>query len=253
MRDIGHFIGGKAVKGRSGRFGDVFDPNTGEIQAKVALAARPRSRKPLPMPRRLSRPGPPPTRSAARACCSSFSISCRGRRRSRQAALLRARQDHPRRQGRHPARRRGGGVRLRHSASAQGRIHRRRRARHRFLLDAPAARRRRRHHAVQFPGHDPDVEICAGASPAATRSSSSPPSAIRACRCGSPNCWSRPDCRKACSMSSTATRRRSTRCSPILASRPSALSARRRSPNTFIRPAARTESACNVLAAPRTI
>ncbi len=38
MRDIGHFIGGKAVPGTSGRFGDVFDPNTGEVQAKVALA-----------------------------------------------------------------------------------------------------------------------------------------------------------------------------------------------------------------------
>jgi len=38
MREIGHFIGGKAVKGTSGRFGDVFDPNTGEVQAKVALA-----------------------------------------------------------------------------------------------------------------------------------------------------------------------------------------------------------------------
>jgi len=38
MREIGHFIGGKSVKGVSGRFGDVFDPNTGEVQAKVALA-----------------------------------------------------------------------------------------------------------------------------------------------------------------------------------------------------------------------
>src|SRR5262249_9613507 len=40
MRDIGHFIGGKAVKGTSGRSGDVFNPNTGEVQAKVALAAK---------------------------------------------------------------------------------------------------------------------------------------------------------------------------------------------------------------------
>ena len=40
MREIGHFIGGKAVKGKSGRFGDVFDPNTGEVQARVALATR---------------------------------------------------------------------------------------------------------------------------------------------------------------------------------------------------------------------
>jgi malonate-semialdehyde dehydrogenase (acetylating) / methylmalonate-semialdehyde dehydrogenase len=38
MREIGHFIGGKEVKGASGRFGDVFDPNTSEVQAKVAFA-----------------------------------------------------------------------------------------------------------------------------------------------------------------------------------------------------------------------
>src|SRR5271167_3212927 len=40
MREIGHFIGGQEVKGASGRFGDVFNPNTGEVQAKVALAAK---------------------------------------------------------------------------------------------------------------------------------------------------------------------------------------------------------------------
>ncbi|WP_440958570.1 CoA-acylating methylmalonate-semialdehyde dehydrogenase [Oceanicaulis sp. LC35] len=38
-RDIHHFINGKAVPGASGRFGDVYDPNTGEVQAKVALAS----------------------------------------------------------------------------------------------------------------------------------------------------------------------------------------------------------------------
>ncbi len=40
MREIGHFIGGKEVKGGSGRFGDVFNPNTGEVQAKVAFAGK---------------------------------------------------------------------------------------------------------------------------------------------------------------------------------------------------------------------
>src|SRR5215210_2679439 len=40
MRDIGHFIDGKEIKGASGRHGDVFNPNTGEVQAKVALASR---------------------------------------------------------------------------------------------------------------------------------------------------------------------------------------------------------------------
>jgi malonate-semialdehyde dehydrogenase (acetylating)/methylmalonate-semialdehyde dehydrogenase len=38
MREIGHFVGGKEVKGTSGRFGEVFNPNTGEVQARVALA-----------------------------------------------------------------------------------------------------------------------------------------------------------------------------------------------------------------------
>jgi malonate-semialdehyde dehydrogenase (acetylating)/methylmalonate-semialdehyde dehydrogenase len=40
MREIGHFIGGKTVSGASGRTGDVFNPNTGEVQAKVALASK---------------------------------------------------------------------------------------------------------------------------------------------------------------------------------------------------------------------
>ncbi|HVK42390.1 MAG TPA: CoA-acylating methylmalonate-semialdehyde dehydrogenase [Phenylobacterium sp.] len=38
MREIQHFISGAAVAGASGRFGDVFNPNTGEVQANVALA-----------------------------------------------------------------------------------------------------------------------------------------------------------------------------------------------------------------------
>jgi len=38
MREIGHFIGGKHVKGTSGRTSDVFQPMTGEVIAKVALA-----------------------------------------------------------------------------------------------------------------------------------------------------------------------------------------------------------------------
>ncbi|MFC2249891.1 CoA-acylating methylmalonate-semialdehyde dehydrogenase [Labrys portucalensis] len=39
MRQIGHFIAGKRVEGTSGRFADVFNPTTGEVQAKVALAS----------------------------------------------------------------------------------------------------------------------------------------------------------------------------------------------------------------------
>ena len=39
MEQIGHYIGGKRVAGTSGRTADVFNPATGEVQAKVALAS----------------------------------------------------------------------------------------------------------------------------------------------------------------------------------------------------------------------
>jgi malonate-semialdehyde dehydrogenase (acetylating)/methylmalonate-semialdehyde dehydrogenase len=38
MRDIAHFVNGQTFVGTSGRFGDVFNPNTGEVQARVQLA-----------------------------------------------------------------------------------------------------------------------------------------------------------------------------------------------------------------------
>src|ERR687887_1249338 len=40
MRTINHFVGGKEVAGSSGRFGDVFNPATGEVQSRVALASK---------------------------------------------------------------------------------------------------------------------------------------------------------------------------------------------------------------------
>ncbi|MDX5593597.1 CoA-acylating methylmalonate-semialdehyde dehydrogenase [Pseudovibrio sp. SPO723] len=36
--ELGHFVGGKRVPGRSGRFGNIFNPATGEVTGKVALA-----------------------------------------------------------------------------------------------------------------------------------------------------------------------------------------------------------------------
>jgi malonate-semialdehyde dehydrogenase (acetylating)/methylmalonate-semialdehyde dehydrogenase len=40
MRQVGHFIGGVEVSGTSGRVGNIYDPNTGEVQAEIALAGR---------------------------------------------------------------------------------------------------------------------------------------------------------------------------------------------------------------------
>jgi malonate-semialdehyde dehydrogenase (acetylating)/methylmalonate-semialdehyde dehydrogenase len=39
-RELNHYIGGKTVAGTSGRFDDVFDPNTGAVQSKVPLATK---------------------------------------------------------------------------------------------------------------------------------------------------------------------------------------------------------------------
>ena len=40
MREIGHWIDGKRVAGTSGRTSDVYNPATGEVQARVALATK---------------------------------------------------------------------------------------------------------------------------------------------------------------------------------------------------------------------
>ena len=40
MKELTHFIGGAHVRGTNGAFGDVFNPNTGEVQAHVPLASR---------------------------------------------------------------------------------------------------------------------------------------------------------------------------------------------------------------------
>jgi malonate-semialdehyde dehydrogenase (acetylating)/methylmalonate-semialdehyde dehydrogenase len=40
MQDLFHHIGGERVQGTSGRFADVYNPATGEVQARVPLASR---------------------------------------------------------------------------------------------------------------------------------------------------------------------------------------------------------------------
>ena len=45
MKELTHFIAGRAVSGQSGRYGDIFNPATGEVSARVALASRAEMRK----------------------------------------------------------------------------------------------------------------------------------------------------------------------------------------------------------------
>ena len=39
MQELSHWVNGQHVKGTSGRFGDVFNPATGDVQARVPLAS----------------------------------------------------------------------------------------------------------------------------------------------------------------------------------------------------------------------
>ncbi|MDX1581027.1 MAG: CoA-acylating methylmalonate-semialdehyde dehydrogenase [Alphaproteobacteria bacterium] len=39
VKELKHYIGGKMVAGQSGRFGDIYNPSIGEVQAKVPLAS----------------------------------------------------------------------------------------------------------------------------------------------------------------------------------------------------------------------
>ncbi len=39
-REVGHFIGGEHVPGRSGRTSDIYQPMTGEVIGRLALASR---------------------------------------------------------------------------------------------------------------------------------------------------------------------------------------------------------------------
>ena len=162
MSDISHYIDGKRVEGTSGRWrrrlqsGDRREdpprrasPAPREVDRGGAGRGRgvPRlGRDPAADPR----PHPVQVPRTARAASTTRS---RGSITAEHGKVLSdaAGRGHPRHRGRR--------VRLRHPASAEGRVHRAGRPRHRQLVAAPAARRLRRHHAVQLPGDGADVDV----------------------------------------------------------------------------------------------
>jgi malonate-semialdehyde dehydrogenase (acetylating)/methylmalonate-semialdehyde dehydrogenase len=40
VRVLTHYVDGSPTEGTSGRFSDVFDPSTGQVQARVPLASQ---------------------------------------------------------------------------------------------------------------------------------------------------------------------------------------------------------------------
>ena len=160
MREIGHFIGGKAVKGASGRFGDVFDPNTGEVQAKVALAKQSEVEHAI-ADAQAAQPGWAATNPQRRARVMFKFLELIQKEFDTLAKLLSS--EHGKTDSgcarRHSARCRSGGIRVRHPAFAEGRIHRRCRSCNRpYSIRQPLG-------VVagftpfNFAGNDSDVEI----------------------------------------------------------------------------------------------
>ena len=188
MREIGHFVGGKEVKGGSGRFADVFNPNTGEVQARVALAKHAEVEHAIALAQ-AAQPAWAATNPQRRARVMFKFLDLVQKEFDSLAALLSSEHGKTVPDSRGDIQR---GLEVVEFACGiphlmKGEYSDRRRPGDRSLFAAPAPRRRRRHHAVQLPGDDPDVEIRARPSPAATPSSSSRRSAIPRCRCGSAN------------------------------------------------------------------
>ena len=253
VREITHWINGFPVRGASGRFGDVFHPATGTVQARVPLAYRRRSQRcrrsrrcSLPRMVRAAaapprpRPLPPP-----RHLRVPHGRDCRASQpRTRQGLLRRQRRSH-----------------------ARPRKHR---VRHRHLRNFSKASSPSRSAPASTPG--PCVSRSASSpasrpstsppwfrsgcsrspSPAATPSSSSPSSATPPPPSSSPKCSKKPAFPTASSTSFTATRPRSTPSSRTPPSRPSPSSALPPSPSTSTPPAPSTASASRPSAARRT-
>ena len=163
MREIGHFVGGKQVKGGSGRSGDVFNPNTGEVQAKVAFASKSEVEQAIA------------NAAAAQPAWAATNPQRRARVMFKFLELVQAEYDDLARllsseHGKTFADSKGDiqrGLEVvefacgiphllkgEYSEGAGPGID--------LYLGPPGARRRRRHHAVQLPGHDPAVEVRAG-------------------------------------------------------------------------------------------
>ena len=119
------------------RWGNIFDPATGERTSRVAFADRPGSMRPWLRPRGRLRHGGRSSLAATRARDAHITQPRRAAQaRHRRVADARARQGAVGRPGRGDPRPRGGGVRLRPAAVAQGRVLRERLHRRGRLLQS---------------------------------------------------------------------------------------------------------------------
>ena len=159
-KHVTHWIGGKPWDGEAGRHGDIYDPATGQVSGQVDFAAPAEVDAAVAAATDALRPLAAHLAGQARLGAVRVPRAGQGEREepgpadhrgARQGGLGRGRRGGPR-----P---RGGRVRLRHPAPAQGRVLGERLHRRGLVLDPAAGRRGRGHHPVQLPGHGADVDV----------------------------------------------------------------------------------------------
>ncbi len=252
VQELSHFVGGKRVPGASNKFGDVYDPNTGEVQARVPLADKAETEAIIA------------NAVEAQREWALFNPQKRARVLMKFLQLVQEEMDSLARL-----------LSSEHGKTipdAKGDIQRGLEVIE-FALGAPHLLKGE---YTESAGTGIDVYsmrqplgVVAGITPfnfpamiplwkagpalaAGNASSSSRPSATPRCRCAWPNCSSRPVCPRVCSTWSTVTRKWWTSCSPTTASRLSGSSGPPRSRSTSTRPPRPTASAHNASVARRT-
>ncbi len=215
LRELSHYVdGADPARGERAASGTSTNRPTGNVQARVPAGAAGRGGRRRRRRRAgRSRPGPRRRRPRRAAVLVRVPRADRGSRATGWPASIT--REHgkvlsdARRRG--PARHGGGGVRLRHPELLKGEFTDQVGARRGQLLAAPAARRVRRHHAVQLPRHGAAVDV-ADRDRLRQHASSSSRREKRPVGLAVPGrADGGPGCRRACSTSCTATRRRLTR------------------------------------------
>ena len=157
--EIGHYVGNKRVAGQSGRTGDVTNPATGEVTAKVAFASEAEIDAAVQIAKKaqLAWAATPPLRR------QRVMFNLKGLMEKRLDDLARLMSLEHGKTFDDAKGEVGRGLEVVEFSCAiahhmRGDFTEQVATGHGFLVDPPAARRGGRHHAVQLPDHDPVLD-----------------------------------------------------------------------------------------------
>ena len=160
VSELGHFIGGKKVAGKSGRTGEIYNPATGDVTALVPFAAAAEVNAAVQSAKQAF-PAWSRTPPLTRARVMFKYKELLDRNRDKLAGMIGSEHGKVLSDATGEVTR---GIEVVEFACGiphllKGEFTENVGTRHRQLLDAPAARRVRRHHALQLPGDGADVDV----------------------------------------------------------------------------------------------